>query len=304
MKKLTVTVGIPAYNEEASIRHLIKSILSQSREHYLLKKIIVVSDGSTDKTVEICEMFEDKKVQCIKRSERGGKTTRMNELFKMVKTDVLIILDADIQLGSDTTLDNLVENMLFDKRIVFSFGRSVPAKPKNAFGNIVFTGIAMFDRAVAYAKSDLYVCSGAIRAFSKKLYTKLRMPKTSSEDVYPYLYCLTRGYKYDSVPHAIALYNLPDNLKDYRKQIKRYLKSRSIHTNSFGKKVTDSAYTMTLWMKVLAFAQVFLIKPFTSLLYLALISITRIERVIERDNRSIAIWEIATSSKRIGVFSF
>lgn len=304
MKKLTVTIGISAFNEEGSIKQLIRSILSQKHDYFVLNKIVIVSDGSTDKTVKNCESFKKDNVYCIEHSERGGKTKRMNELFKKTTSDVLIILDADIQLQSGNTLDRLLENMHFDKRIVLSFGRSVPIMPQNFFGKILYTGVEMFDRATKYAKSDLYVCSGAIRAFSKRLYKKLKMPNTSSEDVYPYLYCKTKDYKYDSVPDAIALYKLPDTFSDYQKQIKRYLKSRSIHTMRFGKKITDEAYTMTLWMKIVAFSRVFLIKPISSILYLSLVMITRFERLIDKDNTPIAIWEIATSSKRIGLFSF
>ena len=50
-KKLTVTIGIPAYNEEANVRNLLVSLLAQKETNFKLQEIIVVSDGSTDKTV-------------------------------------------------------------------------------------------------------------------------------------------------------------------------------------------------------------------------------------------------------------
>ena len=49
-KKLTVSVGIPAYDEEANIKSLLEAILQQRQENFILKSIIVVSDGSTDRT--------------------------------------------------------------------------------------------------------------------------------------------------------------------------------------------------------------------------------------------------------------
>ena len=51
--KLTLSIFIPAYNEEANIEHLLRSILSQKQDNFKLSDINVVSDGSSDKTEEI-----------------------------------------------------------------------------------------------------------------------------------------------------------------------------------------------------------------------------------------------------------
>ena len=43
MKSLAVTIGIPAYNEEANIAFLLEDILKQRQETFQLKKILVIS---------------------------------------------------------------------------------------------------------------------------------------------------------------------------------------------------------------------------------------------------------------------
>ena len=53
MKKLTVTIGIPAYNEEKNIGRLLKSLSNQKGDDFTLNEIVVLSDGSTDMTNEI-----------------------------------------------------------------------------------------------------------------------------------------------------------------------------------------------------------------------------------------------------------
>ena len=57
----TVTVAICACNEEANIGRLIKSILEQKESSFRFEKLFVVSDGSTDKTVEIIKSFNSPK---------------------------------------------------------------------------------------------------------------------------------------------------------------------------------------------------------------------------------------------------
>jgi len=51
--KKTLAIGIPAHNEEANIGFLIKALLEQESRLYVLTEIIVASDASTDKTVEL-----------------------------------------------------------------------------------------------------------------------------------------------------------------------------------------------------------------------------------------------------------
>ena len=51
-KKPTLSIGIPAFNEEANIYFLLKDLLSQKMDQFNLERIIVNSDGSTDDTIE------------------------------------------------------------------------------------------------------------------------------------------------------------------------------------------------------------------------------------------------------------
>ena len=46
----TITIGISAYNEVANIKALLQTLLAQRANNFLLEKIIVISDQSTDDT--------------------------------------------------------------------------------------------------------------------------------------------------------------------------------------------------------------------------------------------------------------
>ena len=54
---MDISVGIMAFNEEKNIGRLLKAILSQKLNQIKITEIIVVSDGSTDKTDEIVKNF-------------------------------------------------------------------------------------------------------------------------------------------------------------------------------------------------------------------------------------------------------
>ena len=57
---MDVSVGIMAFNEEGNISRLLEALLNQDIEEIRIKEVIVVSDGSTDKTDEIIARFMKK----------------------------------------------------------------------------------------------------------------------------------------------------------------------------------------------------------------------------------------------------
>ena len=59
-KKPTVTIGIPAHNEEANIANMLNSVISQEQKSFFLEKIIVALDGCTDNTESEAREFAKK----------------------------------------------------------------------------------------------------------------------------------------------------------------------------------------------------------------------------------------------------
>ena len=85
-----VSVIIPAYNAERFIPQAIQSVLEQTYQSY---EIIVVDDGSTDKTKDILKEFEDK-VCCIYQENQGPSAAR-NAGIKISQGRYICFLDAD-----------------------------------------------------------------------------------------------------------------------------------------------------------------------------------------------------------------
>ena len=55
MKAIKISIIIPAYNAEKYIRECFDSIVNQDYRDY---EVIVINDGSTDNTLEICKFYE------------------------------------------------------------------------------------------------------------------------------------------------------------------------------------------------------------------------------------------------------
>ncbi len=89
MKK--VSVIICAYNIEKYIEECLESIVNQTYENL---QIIIVNDGSTDKTLEICKSFKDLRIN-IFTTINGGLSMARNEGIKHVNGDYFIFVDGD-----------------------------------------------------------------------------------------------------------------------------------------------------------------------------------------------------------------
>ncbi len=90
MRQLAVTVIIAAYNEEKNIRSCLASLFKQD---YKPQEIIVVNDGSTDKTEEY---LKNPSVQYYTISHRGTAVAR-NFAAQRAQGDILVFLDADME---------------------------------------------------------------------------------------------------------------------------------------------------------------------------------------------------------------
>ena len=104
-----LSVIIPAYNEEKRIKNTLISVgdyLSKQRYEY---EIIVVSDGSNDKTVEVVKAMENqiRNLRVIDNKENHGKGWVVKQGMLEAKGDVRLFTDAD-----NSTSINHIEKML------------------------------------------------------------------------------------------------------------------------------------------------------------------------------------------------
>jgi glycosyltransferase involved in cell wall biosynthesis len=88
-----VSCLIPAYNEEKTIFDVVSKVFELKKEN-LISEIIVVSDGSKDKTVELAKLAGADKV--IELSKNIGKSGALLEAMKEAKGDIFLFLDADL----------------------------------------------------------------------------------------------------------------------------------------------------------------------------------------------------------------
>ena len=95
-----VSIIIPAYNEEKTIKRKIENTLALDYTPDRIE-ILVGSDGSSDKTASIAASFFDKGVQLVDFKTNRGKTAVQNDLAVRSKGEILIFTDAASFLKPD-----------------------------------------------------------------------------------------------------------------------------------------------------------------------------------------------------------
>lgn len=86
-----ISIVIPLYNKEKQIRKTLETVFNQTFQEY---EIVIVNDGSTDRSFEIIKLFSDSRIRLIEQDNQGVSAAR-NRGIKEAKFDYIALLDAD-----------------------------------------------------------------------------------------------------------------------------------------------------------------------------------------------------------------
>jgi len=109
---MNISVVIPLYNKENRIFHTVNSVLNQTFKDF---ELIIVDDGSTDKSIEIVQIIHDSRIRLIQK-ENGGPSSARNCGVREAKYDWIIFLDADDEMVHDS-LDHFVKLVLANPKV-------------------------------------------------------------------------------------------------------------------------------------------------------------------------------------------
>lgn len=123
-----ISIVIPLYNKAKTIEHTLQSILNQSYKDF---EIIIVDDGSTDKSLKIVSSIKDPRIVLFQQVNQGVSAAR-NLGVKMASCDFVAFLDADDEWDSDylETQVNMIQT--FPEASVFGTNYRF----KDSLGNI------------------------------------------------------------------------------------------------------------------------------------------------------------------------
>ena len=116
---MKVSVIIPVYNEEKVIRGCLESLFNQTLKDV---EIIVVNDGSTDKTWEILSEIRSKKseIRKLRQGHKGAGAAR-NLGARNARGDILVFVDADMTF--DKNFVKMLVKPIIDRKTIGTFSK-------------------------------------------------------------------------------------------------------------------------------------------------------------------------------------
>ena len=228
-----VSIIVPVYNEEKVVVDSVKSLLELDYSNY---EIIVVNDGSTDKTKEVAETLVgyqkglrgNVKVSLINKPN-GGKSQALNAGIKHSKAEIVLCMDGDSQLTPNSL--NVAVRHFVNPEIGAVAGNVKVINRGKLFTDLqaleYIEGLNMARSAQSFVKL-VNIIPGPIGIFRKKAIEEAGYysSDTFAEDADLTLKILANGWKIYYEPNSISYTEAPEKLPQLLKQ--RYRWTRGI----------------------------------------------------------------------------
>lgn len=163
MKRITVIV--PAFNAEKTIAKCLDSIMDTVYENY---EILVVDDGSADKTAEIVENYRANNVRVLRQENRGVSAAR-NAAIRESTGDIITFVDSDDYVAAGY-LDRIANAFLVEEADVVFWGFQRVNSEGEVLSNheLPKQNVNYYDTLVSLSESDIFGYTW-VHAFRKSL---------------------------------------------------------------------------------------------------------------------------------------
>lgn len=194
MKKPTLSVIMPVFNEEKTVAHVLKKL----HEVSFVKEIIVINDGSTDQTEKIIKRLRLAKVQYFYK-KNGGKGSAVKLGITKATKDYILFQDADLEYDPED-IPALVEPIIKGKAEIIYGSRFLGPHLNLLFWHRVGNSFLNFLVNILYntTLSDMETC---YKLIPTELLKSLKI-QSQEFDMEPEITCklLRRGHAIYEVP--------------------------------------------------------------------------------------------------------
>lgn len=220
-----VSVIIPAFNEEKGIQGSIKNALKLDYPKDKIE-IIVVDDGSKDKTYEKALVFQkNKNVKVYKLTPNKGKGHAMNYGIKKSKGEIIFTMDADNTLPMKDSVKKMVS--YFNRPEVMCVAPGIAIhNPKGILQRVqqIEYLFGIFLRKAFSSVNAVHITPGAFSAYRKSFFDKYGGFEEGNltEDMEMALRIQYYGYVIENNPEAVVYAIAPNKFVDLMKQRRRW----------------------------------------------------------------------------------
>jgi cellulose synthase/poly-beta-1,6-N-acetylglucosamine synthase-like glycosyltransferase/peptidoglycan/xylan/chitin deacetylase (PgdA/CDA1 family) len=220
------SVIIPAFNEEANIAATLRSINGSTLKP---ESIIVVDDGSTDRTASIVRTLSgivSPPLLLLQKQNGGSKAGALRYGLAHTQEPIAVCIDADTVIDTHA-FAHLLQHFS-DQEVGAVAGKMYPASTKTILDKLQYIEYVQgqnLDKKVLALGSSVGIVPGAIGAWRKSAIETCGGYSTDTvvEDQDLTLALLTRGWKVEFEPRAIAFTETPATVRNFFTQRFRWM---------------------------------------------------------------------------------
>lgn len=217
-----VSIVIPAYNEEEVIANTINSAkgINYPGDRF---EIVVVDDGSKDRTYKIAKTFGDKHIKIFTKPN-GGKASALNYGIEKAKGEIIITMDADTVAEPDVL--NKMIPFFYNEEVMCVTPSMAVYKPRGFLQRIqqfeYLLGVLL--RKALSTMNAMYIAPGAFSAYRKSFFEKYGYYRESgvTEDLEMTLRIQANNFKVENCPEAVVYTVCPNKFYPLLKQRRRW----------------------------------------------------------------------------------
>lgn len=198
----TISILIAAHNEQRGLARKLQGTLALDYPKGKAR-VIVVSDGSTDRTAEIARAFDGERLTVLDLPRNVGKAAAQNRATQSATGDILLFTDANASLQRDA-LRQLVKH-LGDDRVGCVVGKVTylnQGETGVSEGEGLYWRYELLLRRMESVVGNLVAGSGPIMAFRHDLFEPL--DASVSEDFFLPMRAAIKGYRTVFEPDAVS----------------------------------------------------------------------------------------------------
>ena len=217
--EVVVSAAIPCYNGERFIAQIIKSLLNQTRPP---DEILVIDDGSTDRSAEIVKGFGDK-VRLIRHGVNRGLAQARNTAVEQARGDILVFVDVDAYADPEYIASLLAHYTC--KEVAGVGGQNIESNIQSVYD--VWRKKHLSQSAGDAMRENCEALSGSCSSFRREALQAVGgfnpFFRTNGEDWDIALRLRQVGYKLTYTPEAKVYHQRTDTWKSLHRLVYRYV---------------------------------------------------------------------------------
>lgn len=173
MSSIKFSIIIPVYNVEKYLNECVESVLNQTYKNF---EIILVDDGSTDSSPQICDSYAEKDIRIkVIHKENGGLSSARNAGIENMTGDYVLFLDSDDFWDNNKALEHLSSIIAENNTDVVCYGYKEFYESTNERKNVIcipemlFSDLSTEDQLEALLTNGIFTSSACCKTIRTKL---------------------------------------------------------------------------------------------------------------------------------------